>query len=224
MTKGILMRLQLPTLVVLVALLCSTAPALAQVMDVRGAPIPGVAGYGVELGLDVPGNVAGLLVYHGSKIAQQLATCTSEPVPRVGDVGTIATSDLNFDGYGDLLLQVTSKDKNATYCAWLFQPKSKQYVESPALSLLVNPSVDAKSKTVLALKNLECGGCYQKQSYSWINGDLTLIREETLMKNINAATGYTGGCSYLLSVKERQKGQLIETRRDMVDNSGTICR
>ncbi len=199
--------------------------AVAQkISNVEGNPIPGVPGYGVTLGLNGPGDVAALLVYHGTDIAQELVTCTPQPVPRSGNIGTIATTDFNFDGYGDLLLQVSSKNDNAMFCIWLFDPKTKQYVASPALSQLVNPTVDPKTKTVIAHKNLDCGSCYDQQSYTWNDGQLTMIRQETLTENIYAPTaGYTGGCSFVRSIKELRNGQLIETSRDRVNAVGTRC-
>ena len=119
-------------MIIVLAVLCLMQGSVVapQIMNVQGTPIPGVVGYGVELGLDVSGNVAALLVYQGTTVAQELVACTPQPVPRDGDVGTIATTDFNFDGYGDLLLQVSSQDKNAMFCVWLFDPKTKQYVAS----------------------------------------------------------------------------------------------
>lgn len=195
-----------------------------QIKNVRGDPIPGVAGYGVDLGLDGSGNVAGLIIYQGMKVAQEVQICTSQPVSRNGDVGTIATTDFNFDGYGDLALQVSSKDNNATFCVWLFDPKTKQYVASPELSQLVNPRADPKTKTVTAYKKTGCrGSCYDKQTYSWDAGQLTMTRDETVTRNIDAPTGDAGGCSFLRSVKELQDGRLKEVGRDMVNDVGALC-
>jgi len=208
------------------AVLCSVQGTMVaqQVMNVQGNPIPGVAGYGVELGLDVSGNVAALLVYKGTKLAQELVVCTPQPVPRNGDTGTIATTDLNFDGYGDLLLQVSSKDNNATFCVWLFDPKTQQYIASPALSQLVNPRADPATKEVTAYKNMGCrGSCYEKQTYTWIKGQLTMTRDETVTRNIEAPTGDAGGCGFVRSVKELRKGQLTEINRDVVNDVGAVC-
>ena len=195
-----------------------------QIVNVQGTPIPGVAGYGVELGLDSSGNVAALLVYKGTAVAQELVVCTPQPIPRDGDIGTIATTDLNFDGYGDLLLQVSSKDKNAIFCVWLFDPKTKKYVASPALSELVNPRADPTTKEVTAYKNMGCGGsCYEKQNYKWSEGQLTMNRDETVTRNIEAPTGDAGGCSFIRSVKELRKGRLAEISRDRVNDVGAVC-
>jgi len=84
---------------------------------VTGSPIPGVAGYGVELGLDpASGKVLELLVYRGQKQVQALKVCTPEPVPRESPVGTMDTADYNFDGHGDLALETAFKQGNASYC------------------------------------------------------------------------------------------------------------
>jgi hypothetical protein len=195
-----------------------------QIENVRGSPIPGVAGYGVDLGLNGSGDVAGLIIYKGTAVAQELPACTPQPVPRSGDVGTIATTDFNFDRYGDLALQVSSKDGNATFCVWLFDSTTKQYVASPALSQLTNPRADPKTKTVVANKNMGCNGsCYDKQAYQWSNGQLTMIRDESVTRNIEAQTGYTGGCSFVKSIKEVRNGKLTETSRNTVNDVGALC-
>jgi hypothetical protein len=76
---------------------------------VTGDPIPGIPGYGVELGLSpASGKILELLVYRGQKQVQALKVCTPEPVPRESPVGTIYTTDYNFDGHGDLALETAS--------------------------------------------------------------------------------------------------------------------
>jgi len=220
------MRRRKLTMIIVFAVLCLAPGSMVaqQVMNVQGNPIPGLAGYGVELGLDGSGNVAALLVYKGTNLAQELVVCTPQPVSRNGDIGTIATTDFNFDGYGDLLLQVSSEGNNATFCVWLFDPKTKRYVASPALSQLVNPRADLTKKEVTAYKNLGCGGsCYDKQSYTWSKGQLTMVRDESVIRNINAPTGDAGGCSFIRSLKELRKGQLTEISRDMVNDVGALC-
>ncbi len=212
-----------PTAIIFGILLVSCS-GLGQVTAVSGNPIPGVAGYGVNLGLDSAGNVAALLVYRGTQVSQELVTCTPQPVPRDGNVGSMASADLNFDGFGDLLLQVSSKDKNATYCVWIFNPKTKKYVASPELSKLVNPSADPKTKTVNSYVSTGCfGSCYDKQIYKWVQGVLTLVRDESVTQNINAPAGSGAGCAYVKSVKEMKKGKLTEVSRDTVNAMGMIC-
>ncbi len=204
-------------LLLLFPLACASA-------QVQGDPIPGVADHGVELGLDSSGNVGALLVYKGTQVAQQLLVCTPEAVPRDGNVGTIASSDLNFDGFGDLLLQVSAKDRNAVFCVWMFDPDTKQFAPSAALSELVNLTADAGTKTVNSYKRMGCwGSCYDKQTYRWIKGQLTLVRDESVMQNINSPIGPGGGCGYIKSVKELRNGQLTETSREVVNDLGVAC-
>jgi len=217
-------RERLTIFVLLVLCLVQGSMFAQQITNVQGTPMPGVVGYGVELGLDGSGNVAALLVYKGTAVAQELVVCTPQPIPRDGDIGTIATTDLNFDGYGDLLLQVSSKDKNAIFCVWLFVPKTKKYVASPALSQLVNPRADPKTKEVTAYENMGCGGsCYDKQNYRWSEGQLTMTRDESVTRNIEAPTGDAGGCSFIRSIKELRKGRLTEISRNMVNDVGAVC-
>jgi hypothetical protein len=198
--------------------------AAGQVIHVEGEPIPGVPGYGVKVGLNPAGNIGALLVYQGTELSQQLRVCTEEPVERSGDVGTIATADLNFDGFGDLLLQVSSKNKNATFCIWLFEPKSKTYVPSSSLSRLVNPHADPKTKTVTTFRNTGCRrSCYEKQTFAWKHGHLQLIAEESVTENITTPTGYGGGCPFVRTVKQLRNGEMVESQRDMVNNLGSKC-
>lgn len=57
--------------------------------SVTGSPIPGLPGYGVDLGLDAAsGQILELLVYRGQQQFQVLKICTPEPVPRESPVGT----------------------------------------------------------------------------------------------------------------------------------------
>ena len=109
---------------------------------VRGDPIPGDPGFGVELGED-PGNgqIVELLVYRGQKQVRRLPVCTSpEPVPRANPAGNMASADFNFDGHGDLALETAFKNGNASYCIWLFDPKKQRFVESKKLSKLIKPT------------------------------------------------------------------------------------
>ena len=214
------------TAIVFLILLCGLCShAVGQLINVEGEPIPGVLGYGVKLGLNPAGNIGALLVYHGTALSQQLEVCTSgEPIVRRGDIGTIATADLNFDGFGDLLLQVGSKSKNAMFCVWLFEPESKKYVPSSSLSRLVNPHPDPKSKTITSFRNTGCRrSCYEKQTFAWKHGDLKLIAEETVTANINTPTGYGGGCPFVRIVKHLRNGEMVESQRDMVNNLGSKC-
>ena len=58
-------------------------------------------------------------MYRGQKQVQALKMCTPEPVPRESPVGTMYTTDYNFDGHGDLALETAFKQGNASYCIWL---------------------------------------------------------------------------------------------------------
>ncbi len=217
------MRRSSPMLIAAVFCCCAFA-CFGQVTAVSGDPIPGVAGYGVNLGLDTAGNVAALLVYKGTNVSQELVSCTSQAVPRDGNVGTMASADLNFDGFGDLLLQVSSKDKNATYCVWLFDPRTQKYVASPELSQLVNLAADPKTQTVTSNVGTGCfGSCYHNQTYKWEHGTLTLVRDESITGNITAPSSASQGCAYVKSVKVMKKGKLTEVSRDTVNSMGVIC-
>jgi hypothetical protein len=190
---------------------------------VTGSPIPGVAGYGVELGLDpASGKVLELLVYRGQKQVQALKVCTPEPVPRESPVGTMDTADYNFDGHGDLALETAFKQGNASYCIWLFDPKTKQFVASPQLSQLTNPRPDPKTKTVISSSKGGCVGCSKQETYRWSKGQLIPVREETVTQtDLGMSTG--GDCGWLRTVKEEKNGKMVFVSRDQINSLGQVC-
>ncbi|MGA2369424.1 MAG: XAC2610-related protein [Candidatus Korobacteraceae bacterium] len=190
---------------------------------VTGSPIPGEAGYGVDLGLDpTSGKILELLVYHGQKQVQALKVCTSEAVPRESPVGTMDTADYNFDGHGDLALETAFKQGNASYCIWLFDPKTKQFVASPQLSQLTNPRPDPKTRTVISSSKGGCIGCSKQETYRWSKGQLIPVREETVTQtDLGMSTG--GDCGWLRTVKEEKNGKMVFVSRDQINSLGQTC-
>jgi hypothetical protein len=190
---------------------------------VTGSPIPGEAGYGVELGLDpTSGKILELLVYRGQKQVQALKVCTGEPVPRESPVGTMDTADYNFDGHGDLALETAFKQGNASYCIWLFDTKTKRFVASPQLSQLTNPRPDPKTKTVISLSRGGCIGCSKQETYRWSKGQLIPVREETVTQtDLGMSTG--GDCGWLRTVKEEKNGKMVFVSRDQINSLGVVC-
>ncbi len=210
------------TLVIAAATSATLNGAASQ--PVRGDPIPGVPGYGVELGLDsATGNIAELLVYRGQKQLQALKVCTAEPVPRQSPIGTMDTADYNFDGHGDLALQTASKQGNRSYCIWLFNPKTKRFVFSPQLSQLTNPRPVLATKTIISYTKLECGPCYQQESYRWSKWQLVPVREESV-RPAELGLQLSGGCGWLRTVRQEKKGKLEFVSRDPVDIFGHVCQ
>jgi hypothetical protein len=190
---------------------------------VRGDPVPGDAGYGVELGLDpASGKILELLVYHGQKQVQALKVCTPEPVPRESPVGTMDTADYNFDGHGDLALETASKQGNASYCIWLFDPKTRRFEFSQQLSQLTNPSPDPKTHTVIAYSKGECQPCYHRESYRWSKGQLVPVREESIAP-ADLGLQLPGGCGWLHTVKEEKNGKMVFVSRSQVNSLGQDC-
>jgi len=200
----------------------SAAPPAAP-PTVTGYPIPGLAGYGVELGLDpTNGKILELLVYHGAKQLQTLKVCTPEPVAHESPVGTLDTADFNFDGYGDLLLETAFKQGNTSYCIWLFDPKTKRFVASPQLSQLTNPRPDPKTKTVTSYSKGECPPCYRQETYRWSKGQLVPVREESVAP-ADLGLQLPGGCGWLRTVREEKNGKMEFVSRSPVDGLGQTC-
>jgi hypothetical protein len=191
---------------------------------VEGSPITGLPGFGVDLGLSpTSGLILAVLVYQGGKQIQELPVCTDGPVARGERVGTFDVADFNFDGYPDLMLQVTSKKSNYTYCVWLFDPHAQRFVASQDLSQLTNPRPDSQTRTVTSYENLGCfGTCYDKKTYVWSNGHLKLIREMTLTQDMNVSID-VGGCGYVLTRQESKHGRMVVAGSSRVNNLGVEC-
>ncbi len=191
---------------------------------VRGDPIPGDPGFGVELGED-PGNgqIVELLVYRGQKQVQRLPVCTGpEPVPRANPVGNMASADFNFDGHGDLALEIAFKNGNASYCIWLFDPKKQRFVESKQLSKLIDPTPDPKTHTVVSYSKGECEPCYRRETDRWSKGQLVPVREESV-EPADLGLQLPGGCGWLHTVREEKNGKMEFVSRSQVNALGQDC-
>jgi hypothetical protein len=214
--------------IVLAAACLLTAPqnSVAQEQTpptVTGDPIPGLKGYGVELGL-APGSgkILELLVYRGQKLWQALKVCTPEAVPRESPVGTMETADYNFDGYYDLALETAFKQGNASYCIWLYNPKTRRFVASQQLSQLANTRPDPKTKTVISYSKGECGPCYRQETYRWSKGHLIPVREESVAP-ADLGLQLPGGCGWLRTVREEKNGKMEFVSRSQVNGLGQDC-
>ena len=209
---------------VAVSFLAAKPHSQAQTLPaVTGDPIPGEAGYGVELGLDpASGRISELLVYHGREQVQALKVCTPEPVPRESPIGNIYYADYNFDGHSDLALETAFKQENASYCIWLFNPKTRRFEESQQLSQLTNPSPDVKTHTVISYSKGECEPCYHRESYRWSNGQLVPVREESIAP-ADLGLQAPGGCGWLHTVREEKNGKMVFVSRSQVNGLGQDC-
>jgi hypothetical protein len=209
---------------VAVSFLAAKPSSQAQTLPaVTGDPIPGVAGYGVELGLSPSsGKILELLVYQGQKQVQALKVCTPEPVPRESLVGNIYYADYNFDGHSDLALETASKQGNASYCIWLFNPNTRRFEFSQQLSQLTNPSPDAQTHTVISYSKGECQPCYHRESYRWSNGQLMPVREESIAP-ADLGLQAPGGCGWLHTVREEKNGKMVFVSRSQVNSLGQDC-
>jgi len=222
MVKLVLAELLALTLLLVPQLSSGPQPQQAS-PSVAGSPIPGLPGYGVDLGLDpTSGKIVELLIYRGQKQFQALKVCTLEPVPREDPVGTIDTADYNFDGYYDLALQTASKQGNASYCIWLYSPKTGRFVASPALSQLTNTRPDPQTHTVVSLIKGECPICYRQETYRWSKGQLVPVREESVQP-ADLGLQLPGGCGWLRTVREEKNGQMRFVSRSQVNELGQDC-
>jgi hypothetical protein len=192
--------------------------------QVQPNPVPGLPGIGLEEGLDTAGDLASITVFKDGKQIQTLPVCTEHAVSRKSPLGSINVADMNFDNYPDLLLEVSNKDDNATYCVWLWQPTSQQFVASPALSQIVNPQPDADKRTITSIANQDCqGACHDQKTYTWSDGELKLVKE--VSQTLAPGAVLNGpGCVYVLSVLEEKNGKMTLVSSDRVNSDGEkVC-
>ncbi len=191
--------------------------------SVTGSPIPGLPGYGVDLGLDAAsGQILELLFYRGQQQFQVLKICTPEPVPRESPVGTIDTADYNFDGHYDLALQTAFERGNASYCIWLYDPKTRRFVASPALSQLTNTRPDPKTHTVISYIKGGCAICYRQETYRWSKGKLVPVRAESV-EPTDLGLQLPAGCGWVHTVREEKNGRMHFVSRSQVNSLGQNC-
>jgi hypothetical protein len=191
--------------------------------QVQPTPIPGLPGIGVSFGLNTTGDIQSVLVYQNGQQVQSLPVCTS-PLPQKPPIGTLNMADLNFDGFNDLLLQVTSKDDNFKYCVWLYNPKTHRLDPSPQLSELTNPRPDPKTRTITTFTNQNCqGACHEQKTYAWTDGQLHLTKIETQSLDQNLSVNVPG-CGYILTVQEEKNGKMEVVSKDRVNSQGAkVC-
>ncbi len=206
---------------VFLTLLPASYAATQQTSSAPGAPVPGLPGFRVELGLNDAGRIESVLVYKAQQLIQTFNVCTGGAVTRTDSAGTLNTADYNFDGFPDLALQVDAGKENRHFCMWLFDPERQRFEASPQLSQLTNPVPEARSGTVVSTKYGPCPYCYNKQQFRWAGKQLELIREDSLTMDPLAVGA--GGCNFILTIKERKNGQLREASRERATAFSHVC-
>ena len=207
---------------VVICVVCAL-PKLGAAQAVTGSPIPGLPGYGVDLGLDPSsGEIVELLVYHAQKQVQALKVCTPAPVPRQSPVGTMDTADYNFDGHYDLALETAFKNGNASYCIWLYDPKTDRFVLSPELSKLTNTRPDPNNHTVISYAKGDCEICYRQETYRWSKGQLVPVREVSVIP-AEMSLNLSLGCEWVRTVREEKRGKMQFVSRSQVNSLGQDC-
>jgi len=210
--------------VIAVSLAGQNRPAPQGKPPVQAQPAPPAPQFSFAYALDPEGKIRQVLVSRNNEQIQALDSCTGGNIPRENGLGDLAREDFNFDGYPDLLMRSSfdQQTRNSTYCIWLYEPKAQRFVLSDELSKLTNPQADPNTKTIISRKKGICmGHCFDEISYTWAEGHLKPIREESEDEDMTVPP--TDDCRYVHSFKQEKNGRLVETMRQRVDVGGILC-
>jgi hypothetical protein len=158
------------------------APGPANVRDCRPcsfSPGTGFPTYSFTFDLKQAGNeraVAAIeIARERTTAAQRLTVAGSEPIANEEDF-FFGGVDLDFDGFLDLMLITRRGIANAYAAYWLFDPKTGRFEELGAYPVF---RIDAQKRL---LSTYERGGSagliHESRDYAFVNGRLTLMREE----------------------------------------------
>jgi hypothetical protein len=87
--------------------------------------------------------------------------------------------DLNFDGYPDLKIPTATGSGGVWYQVYLYEPKKKEFKESPVLTGLVSLKADSIHRKLSSHEVGSMGGAnYVYRTFSWKGGHLSLERTE----------------------------------------------
>jgi hypothetical protein len=85
--------------------------------------------------------------------------------------------DYNFDGHEDYRVYRESNGKQHYYDHFLYEPRTKKYVRSEALSALFNPQFDADTKEIRCIwPGGHSGKIFYREDYKWQGSRLALLR------------------------------------------------
>ena len=71
----------------------------------------------------------------------------SEDLPKTDR--SIYASDINFDGYLDILIPDMHPARAIFYNAYIYNTKQQKFIEAPSFKELPNPALDTKNRRIL---------------------------------------------------------------------------
>lgn len=97
--------------------------------------------------------------------------------------------DMNFDGYTDFRLSSSAGNVNSFYYCWLWDMQSKTFKYYFPLSAISTPVFNKETKEVIST-NKSSASRYDKVTYKWIDGEITLQKHElvTVDENVTVST------------------------------------
>jgi hypothetical protein len=142
-----------------------------------------------------------------NKVVQEISIKEAYPVNFLDDDKRIGLSDINFDGYLDIELMISTggNTPNDVTTFYVYNPKTRQFKHDKKLTF-VQVRVDERKKTITS----SWVGDYCKigtDTYKFIKGKLTLI--ESIVDN----------CNFRL-IKRRLKNGKMETTKERTHLAG----
>jgi hypothetical protein len=125
--------------------------------------------------------------------------------PTYEDNFTDIAEDINFDGYKDIKLRCSS-GVNENYIFYLYNPIKAVFELNNELTVVSNPVPNPKTKEIESYSRIS-GNVGQYDTYRFIDGKLTLIRQKTTSYNET-----DGELQYEEDILERKNGEMVPVR------------
>lgn len=83
----------------------------------------------------------------------------------------VVFSDMNFDGYEDICLTMSTREVGFNYCCWIFDLSKSEFVYNETLSSFTSITVDSTAKQIVSTEKNDSGETVYVV-YEWVNGEL----------------------------------------------------
>lgn len=111
-----------------------------------------------------------------------------ETVTADGEVETIQSDDMDFDGYNDLRILYRQTALNSFFLCWMWDMETKSYVYYEPLADIPSPTFDKTSGSVFSL-NRSSSKSAILTTYTWQDGELYPINHKTVASDGELVVG-----------------------------------